>query len=373
MIILSGVLVILAIALLVTGIVAGADGIGGIEGLTLIYISIGISIVSALCLAIGVFLRRKELFGTTGAVPATRSKPVKPGKAARKARQAREAREAEARDAAESSGAPAFAAAEVHPEPADDTVAMPSHSLEVPPDAPVWVVRGRKRYHLENCRQLAGREREELTYEEAVEEAFSPCTACMPDTALAARAAVSTGEQPSPLDEEPAESRSGESKAPATASDDSHEALPTSWDTPAFGSVDAETGTRPFGSADADPGTRPFGGLAGDPLSEGFEDLPSAAADEPAVAAPWESDQEPADAPTIPAPAASADNPAEPAEPVDVRILSGTKRYHRPDCALIEDIGDEAEDLETLSRDEAKARGCTPCLVCQPDKEPVDR
>ncbi|WP_207945301.1 hypothetical protein, partial [Actinomadura rubrisoli] len=52
-----------------------------------------------------------------------------------------------------------------------------------------------------------------------------------------------------------------------------------------------------------------------------------------------------------------------------VRILSGTKRYHRIDCALIEDIGDEADDLEALSRAEAKARGCTPCLVCQPDRE----
>ncbi|MFC7733165.1 hypothetical protein [Actinomadura keratinilytica] len=52
-----------------------------------------------------------------------------------------------------------------------------------------------------------------------------------------------------------------------------------------------------------------------------------------------------------------------------MRILSGTKRYHRVDCALIEDIGDEAEDLETLPRAEAAARGCTPCLVCQPDRD----
>ena len=57
MIILSGILVVLAIALLVVGIVAGADGVGGVQGLTLIYVSIAISIVSALCLAIGVFLR----------------------------------------------------------------------------------------------------------------------------------------------------------------------------------------------------------------------------------------------------------------------------------------------------------------------------
>jgi hypothetical protein len=65
---------------------------------------------------------------------------------------------------------------------------------------------------------------------------------------------------------------------------------------------------------------------------------------------------------------AAADDTGRSASP-QVRILSGTKRYHRPDCALIEDIGDEAEDLESVTRDEAKERGCTPCLVCQPDKE----
>ncbi|HEX2314974.1 MAG TPA: hypothetical protein VHJ17_14630, partial [Thermomonospora sp.] len=63
-----------------------------------------------------------------------------------------------------------------------------------------------------------------------------------------------------------------------------------------------------------------------------------------------------------------SENDAPAADPV-VRILSGTRRYHTSDCALIEDIGDEAEDLEALPRSEAQARGCTPCLVCQPDKE----
>jgi len=56
-----------------------------------------------------------------------------------------------------------------------------------------------------------------------------------------------------------------------------------------------------------------------------------------------------------------------------VRILSGTKRYHRPDCALIEDIAEDADDLETMSPAEAIEGGCTPCLVCQPDKAPEDR
>jgi hypothetical protein len=351
-IILSGVLVVLAIALLVAGIVAGADGIGGIEGLTLIYISIGISIVSALCLAIGVFLRRKELFGTTGAVPSARAaKAPKPGKAARKAQKAREAREVgKARET--EPGDSGENAVVGRPEPGTDTVAMPAQPHEVPADSAVWVVRGRKRYHLEHCRQLAGREKEELTYEEAVEEGFSECTACMPDTALAARA-VTVSDTP-----EPAES--AESAAEET---------PDSYDGPAA-AEERSPYARPAG-AEEPPARSPYArpeAAEGDPLSGGFES--------PGVQSSWEDSQEGGEAavaPTIPAPAASKPEAAGPAPAgsPQVRILSGTKRYHRPDCALIEDIGDEADDLETLSREEAKARGCTPCLVCQPDRVPA--
>ncbi|MCF6476720.1 hypothetical protein FAF44_51610, partial [Nonomuraea sp. MG754425] len=49
------------------------------------------------------------------------------------------------------------------------------------------VIPGRKRYHVPGCRQLTGRDHEELTYEEAREEGFTPCTACLPDAALGGR------------------------------------------------------------------------------------------------------------------------------------------------------------------------------------------
>lgn len=81
MIILSGVLVVVAIALLVAGIVAGngdSAQVFGLDALVVIYISIAVSIISALCLAIGVFLRRKELWGPgASAVPARQSKKAK--------------------------------------------------------------------------------------------------------------------------------------------------------------------------------------------------------------------------------------------------------------------------------------------------------
>ena len=46
----------------------------------------------------------------------------------------------------------------------------------------VLVIPGRKRYHVAGCRQLVGRDHEELTHEEAREEGFTPCTTCLPES-----------------------------------------------------------------------------------------------------------------------------------------------------------------------------------------------
>ncbi len=549
MIILAGVLVVLAIALLVTGIVMGNTGheILGLEGLKLIYVSIGVSIVSALFLAVGVFLRRKELFGTAPSLAAQAAggrmttRPVK----------------AKARVGA-----------------GDDAPTIPATSAtatDVPAETTVYVVPGRKRYHLETCRQLAGRDKEELTFVEAREEGFTPCTACLPDTALAARASFtepatrrpdeSAGSpvevtrtdipaarlpvEPQPsadtrddlretgrTRELPAESaapaagaaagratpgtrepeaaeetvaaerpaepprryrsmfepldRSGTEAAAArttsgrrddedettaaeragtasragaetetardqarTAAGESsrrpHEDEGTAEDAAAAG--DAETGGRTtVAGADAAEGavtsaeaaaSKTTGAgeetRAGEPeAAEPAGETPSATTapereDAPGEAADGETPGTDtagtgaADAGDIDEADAGADDRAEPADdggsdattdddtsdaaaahdatadaeaghhtagPADtderaagddeaesgasgpvVRVLSGTKRYHRPDCALIEGIADDAGDLESLPRAEAKDRGCTPCLVCQPDDD----
>ncbi|MFG2086102.1 MULTISPECIES: hypothetical protein [unclassified Spirillospora] len=418
MIILSGVLVVVAIALLVAGIVAGngdSAEVFNLDALFVIYISIAVSIVSALCLAIGVFLRRKELFGA-GVSPTAARRSKKPKKDKRK-----KAAPAPA-PAAGAMGVPAAKAPVA--DPADDEVEIPAPPADVPQDALVFVVRGRKRYHLDTCRQLAGRETEELTYAEAKEEGFSPCTACMPDTALAARAAASGPVSPGtgkaagdvPVPPKPGMERSEGGLAGLAKPAPSPASAPTSFD---------KTAEIPRADRSAEP-ERPAPGPAGPTLT----DMPVAslfAREEPAKAAekaeaaepepeghsagerPAEAESAPADT-TVGVGAASAaepdadtavpeaaapkprgadddDAPPQPAgepepepaaeapqdEPGDggpqVRILSGTKRYHRTDCALIEDIGDEADDLEALSRAEAKSRGCTPCLVCQPDRE----
>jgi hypothetical protein len=457
-IILSGLLVVGAIALLVLGIYSGEQGALGLDGLQLIYISIAVSIVSALCLAIGVLIRRKELFGGAPS-PRTVAKSKPPGKAARQA----------------AKKAPITEQATEHEEAAAPTAALtmgsfPMPVADVPEDALVYVVRGRKRYHLDSCRQLAGRETEELTYVEAREEGFSPCTACLPDTALAARATVSAGSptvtdvESEPVTEEPQVYQPLSYEAPSfgTTSELDQPSWSPADETPERESASSSWGDR-FPPAESPLETRtdmtldefksvsepaPFEWTKSEPAAEKYEEpatfefqssaepaaeeyeepttaefaavpaveeaAPVAEAEEdvieevpaeyeppasgfldPAVSGqiieavlaeavkaeslPEEATdpvEETADTSEAPAPISVPEPSREPestteratAGPV-VRILSGTKRYHRPDCALIEDIGDEIDDLESLSRDEAKERGCTPCLVCQPDKE----
>jgi hypothetical protein len=54
-------------------------------------------------------------------------------------------------------------------------------------DEPVWVVDGRPRYHLPGCAFLIGRGPEPVPLRQAVEDGFTPCALCDPDTGLAAR------------------------------------------------------------------------------------------------------------------------------------------------------------------------------------------
>ncbi|WUH96350.1 hypothetical protein OHR68_22510 [Spirillospora sp. NBC_00431] len=383
MIILSGVLVVVAIALLVAGIVAGEGDsaeVFDLEALSVIYISIAVSIVSALCLAVGVFLRRKELFG-----PGVATAPARQGqKAAKKDRKAKRAKGTQPMPAASGAGAVPGAKPAAAAGPADE-VAIPAPPVDVPGDALVFVVRGRKRYHLDTCRQLAGREKEELTYAEAKEEGFSPCTACMPDTALAARAAASGPASPD------AGKTAGAAPTPPKPGAERSGSGPAGLGKPELGKPPAapHSAPTPFDTTAELPRTdKPAAPEAKAPAAPTLTDMPVSAplAPEPAAGpaektepgGPKPDDASAADrpagsesAPDAAAPkprgAQAGDEPAGDGPPV--RILSGTKRYHRVDCALIEDIGDETDDLEALSRAEAKSRGCTPCLVCEPDRE----
>jgi hypothetical protein len=62
------------------------------------------------------------------------------------------------------------------PDEVDEPEEQPDEIPE--PDAAVYVVSGRKRFHRRDCRLLDGRDAEELTLLEAQEEDFTPCTVC---------------------------------------------------------------------------------------------------------------------------------------------------------------------------------------------------
>lgn len=172
MILISAGLVLAAVVLLIAGFVLATP--------FLIMWSIVVSVLSALFLVIGAFLRRNELFpgGGQAAAPATPPKGLMP---------------------------PAMLynqtspmAHQPQPRPQPHPQAPPQRTAPTPaprrpaasgiaPDAIVLVIPGRKRYHRPGCRQLIGRDQEELTYEEAREEGFTPCTTCLPDAALGGR------------------------------------------------------------------------------------------------------------------------------------------------------------------------------------------
>ncbi|NAS27493.1 hypothetical protein GT755_38230 [Herbidospora sp. NEAU-GS84] len=176
MILVSAALVLAAIVLLIAGVVLGMA--------FLVMWSIVISVLSAVCLLIGALLRRHELFpaGGRAAVEAHQA-AVAPQMAPHMAPQMAHA------------GMPVYGAppvmAPAAPVPPTAPPTYPPHPtvtapVPVPglgPDSIVLVIPGRKRFHRSGCRQLVGRETEELTVEEAREEGFTPCTTCVVDAA----------------------------------------------------------------------------------------------------------------------------------------------------------------------------------------------
>jgi hypothetical protein len=62
---------------------------------------------------------------------------------------------------------------------ADDPADDPELEPALAPDSVVYVVTGRRRFHVPGCSSLDGSDPEELTLFEAREESFTPCTLCV--------------------------------------------------------------------------------------------------------------------------------------------------------------------------------------------------
>ncbi|WP_440097834.1 hypothetical protein [Streptosporangium sp. H16] len=187
MILISAGLVLTAIVLLIAGFVLAKP--------FLVIWSIAVSMLSAVFLVIGALLRRHELFpgGDAGAsqplppkgpmpagpLPAPHGMPGHPhGMQPQMPNQPSAPQQMMVRH-----GMPQVPAAPTQPRRgpvAGPATAAAARRGALDPEAIVLVIPGRKRYHVAGCRQLAGRDHEELTYEEAREEGFTPCTTCLP-------------------------------------------------------------------------------------------------------------------------------------------------------------------------------------------------
>ena len=182
MILVSAGLVLTAIVLLIAGFVLGQA--------YLVMWSIAISLLSAVFLVIGALLRRHELFpgGHAGAAPAFPQKgPVPAGPLPAPHMMPNQT----------SPHPPQMMmprgmqqTATVAAQPRLSPMARPVPAVRQGPlddGAIVLVIPGRKRYHVAGCRQLVGRDHEELTHEEAREEGFTPCTTCLPESIAGTR------------------------------------------------------------------------------------------------------------------------------------------------------------------------------------------
>ncbi|PZG22413.1 hypothetical protein C1I98_36690, partial [Spongiactinospora gelatinilytica] len=177
MIFVSAGLVLAAIVLLIAGVVLAEP--------SLVMWSIVVSVLSAVFLLIAVLLRRHALFPRGGPAKATMPPPAPlqagPYQAGPMASPMMAAPPPQA--VQHMATMPPQPRAH-HPMAAGASPVAPRRASGISPDAIVLVIPGRRRYHVAGCRQLAGRDHEELTYEEAREEGFSPCTTCLPDAAL---------------------------------------------------------------------------------------------------------------------------------------------------------------------------------------------
>jgi hypothetical protein len=429
-ILISAALVLAAIALLITGVVVAQP--------YLVMWSIVVSVLSAVCLLIGALLRRHELFparaGAAAGSPVPPPAPVPGMPTSVPASTAPSATSSAAEAPATSphfvpprgAGVPGMAPSGLpHPSPLGAPPAAPPpvphapYAVPAPMPAParapgplaadaiVLVIPGRKRFHRPGCRRLAGRDHEELTYEEAREEGFTACTTCDPEAA--GRPEPAAPEQPSPHPSaappaatRPAATRWSPSYQEASGSRDQAGPRPAQErhapaspppaappaptvpalapDAPTVPPVPPVPPIPDTGPSTVDWFAKPAVPSSGDAPSAGArpattsDDAPATTGserDDPERGGPERGGREPGDAER---PAAAADEEpgtgsatdpgAGPAEgrlaPGMVTIVPGTRRYHASGCPHLKGV----TKAEVMSRSMARAAGLDECADC---------
>ncbi|WP_214108218.1 hypothetical protein [Acrocarpospora catenulata] len=388
MILVSAALVLAAIVLLIAGVVLAKP--------FLVMWSIVVSVLSAVCLLIGALLRRHELF-PAGGRPKTPPLPTPPLPAQQPAHVGVPAYSGAPQAASPMTAAPAPPSGTSQAGPHLGTQQMPLQQTQqmaypgapaapprppmsrtlppggLGPDSIVIVIPGRKRFHLPNCRQLAGREVEELTVEEAREEGFTPCTTCIAESASPMAPGTTA----------PSTAAAGTTTAPSATAPSAPPVIP-----PTSSPVVPPTSSPVVPSPVVPPATSSSVPPASSPV------IPPATSEWTAFQRPKPAVQEPQDKPEPPVEPAAQDGPA-PADPTveanrpatapatdsdadpgeettvaieqpekggTVKVIVGTRRFHDSSCPLIEAADDSG--IETMTRTEAEQAGLTHCTAC---------
>lgn len=362
MILISAVLVLAALGLLIAGIT--------LPQMLLVYVSIGASVLAALLLGVGAFRRRGELLGRDLDASADAEPPT-------------DAWQGAGREGDDQEMEPAGPARSRGDAPPGATATAASPDTKVSSTAPVFVIPARQTYHLASCRQLRTRENTELRYAEARAQGYTACSVCMPDTVLAARGksagtradggrpgTVGETEPAEGEDDAPAESResaageAGEPRAePDSARPDPGVRAGAEQQVAETEATDAEVregNAEPADGYDAFDTGGPAATDAGTTLDTDTDTSAAASTGSPFPAGTGTSGDTDTDTDT------DAETSDSQAQAGLVGVVTGSHRYHRLTCAVVEDAVQDGVDLNTMSRDEAEANSCTPCTVCRP-------
>jgi hypothetical protein len=344
----SAALVAVAVGVLIGGIATSK--------LLLVYIAIVVSAVALVALAIGVVLKREELFGEVpGLVPAgAAASPVPPGDAdITEGHAHNKTRPAVAMPAmvAGSPGVTASSGAPVVIGPGTAAGAgTRTASSGTPVAAPPWETA---------AAPTAWSAPAATTRPSATVGPSTPASPAADSPSWFGRldpSAAPTG--PAPVDPAPV------TPAPADNDDDDWPAR-YSWldddeDEGADAGLDTGAGAEPAATGDAagaaaEPAAWTAATPAADPAATPSEPLTAEAAAAPSAASEA-ADESEADE--------SEAAESEAAEATLVAVVSGVPRYHAPDCVLIRFLPDG--EARSLTIREAEAEGCTPCAACQP-------
>jgi hypothetical protein len=368
-IVISGALVLVALVLLILGIT--------LPGLTYVYASIVVSLVSGVFLGIGILVRRgdkggdkaDDRAGDRADAPSERQPAAEDRPARVPAAGARRGSSVVVVDEPEPAPEPASA---VGVEEYDDEYdEYDDEEIDPADDRGVIVVAGRPRYHAQGCRYLTGKQAETIHLLDAREEGFTACGVCKPDNVIAIEDDIVV--VPAEEGVEPVVDVYDPAMEDEFAQDDVAEDDIADGDVAEYVAEDNDADLEDAGAptadmaADALPGadaTGPDGATAAhaDPTSTAVLERPVAAGRSRRAPAKRSGSAAVADAPSPAATAAAGTSAAASRRSGTVVVIPDRGKFHRAECRYVRGVA----GAETRSKTQAGKQGFTACGVCKP-------